>query len=107
MELQRQLSRPEADQLRSNRQGLLRRAARDLLRVLDGVTGSDDPETRLALCDVAAAVEARREELVIGVTDSRMGQPAVPARLPVTDAQQGGAYGPRPRSPPRRPAHTA
>ena len=40
-ELQRQRSRPVADQLRSQRQGLLRRAARDLLRVLDQVAGPD------------------------------------------------------------------
>ena len=33
-----------------------------------------------------------------------MGQPAAPARLPVTAAQQGGASGPLSRSPPRRPA---
>jgi hypothetical protein len=35
---------------------------RGLLRALDGVTGSDEPETRLALRDVAAAIEARRED---------------------------------------------
>jgi hypothetical protein len=46
----------------SNRQGLLRQAARDLLRALDGVTGPDEPETRLALRHVAAAIEARRED---------------------------------------------
>jgi len=45
----------------SNRQGLLRRAARDLLRALDAETGPDEPETRLALRDVVAAIEARRE----------------------------------------------
>ena len=61
-ELQGQLSWPMADQLRSQRQGALRRAARDLLRELDRVAGPDDPETRLALRDVAAAVEARRED---------------------------------------------
>ena len=50
------------DQLRSNRQDFLRRAARDLLRALDGVTGPDEPETRETLRDVAAAIEARRED---------------------------------------------
>jgi hypothetical protein len=43
-------------------QSLLRRAARDLLRELDRVAGPDEPETRLALRDVAAAIEARRED---------------------------------------------
>jgi hypothetical protein len=33
-----------------------------LLRALDGVTGPDEPETGLALRDIAAAVEARRED---------------------------------------------
>jgi hypothetical protein len=51
-----------AEQLRSNRQGLLRRAARDLLRELDRVTGPDEPETREILRDVVAAIEARRED---------------------------------------------
>jgi hypothetical protein len=51
--------RPTADQLRSNGQGLLRRAARDLLRVLDDVTGPDEPQTRETLRDLIAAVEAR------------------------------------------------
>jgi uncharacterized membrane protein len=51
----------DALRLRSNRQGLLRRAARDMLRELDRVTGPDEPETRLALRDVAA-VEAGRED---------------------------------------------
>jgi len=45
----------------SNCQCHLRQAARDLLRALDGVTGPDEPETRLALRDVAAAIQARRE----------------------------------------------
>jgi hypothetical protein len=44
----------------SNRQGILRRAARDLLRALDGVAASDEPETRETLRDVAAAIEARQ-----------------------------------------------
>ena len=56
------LRRPMRDKLRSNRQGLLRRAARDLLRALDRVTGPDEPETREILRDVAAAIEARRED---------------------------------------------
>jgi hypothetical protein len=51
--------RPMAEQLRSNGQGVLRRAARDLLRALDGVTGPDEPETRETLRDLIAAVEAR------------------------------------------------
>jgi hypothetical protein len=58
--VERDTRRPMADQLRSDRQGLLRRAARDLLRALDGVTGPDEPETRETLRDVAAAIEARR-----------------------------------------------
>jgi hypothetical protein len=58
---QRDMRRPIADQLRSNRQGLLRRAARDLLRMLDQVAGPDEPETRETLRDVAAAVDLRRD----------------------------------------------
>jgi hypothetical protein len=50
---------PVAEQLRSDGQGLLQRAARDLLRVLDGVAGPDEPETRETLRDFIAAVEAR------------------------------------------------
>jgi len=81
-----------ADHLHSNCQGLLRRAARDLLRELDRVAGPDEPETRLALRDVAAAIEAKRgEEADRRMTDSQKGQPAAPARLPVTAAQQRGA----------------
>jgi hypothetical protein len=53
--------RPVVEQLCSIRQGLLQRAARDLLRALDEVIGPDEPETRMALRDVAAAVETRRE----------------------------------------------
>jgi hypothetical protein len=59
-EEQRQPSRPIADQLRSQHQGALSRAARDLLRELDRVAGSDQPETRETLRDVGAAIEARR-----------------------------------------------
>jgi hypothetical protein len=51
--------RPMAEQLRSDGQGLLRRAAKDLLRVLDGVAAPDEPETRETLRDVVAAVEGR------------------------------------------------
>jgi hypothetical protein len=51
--------RPMADQLRSDGQSLLQRAARDLLRVLDGVAAPDEPETRETLRDLIAAVEAR------------------------------------------------
>jgi hypothetical protein len=54
--------RPMAGQLGPNRQGLLRRAARDLLRELDRVTGPDEPETHEILRDVAAAIEARQED---------------------------------------------
>ena len=50
------------DQLRSNRQGLLRRAAGDLLRELDRVAGPDEQETRETLRDVAAAIDARRHD---------------------------------------------
>lgn len=59
--VERDTRRPTADKLRSNRQGLLRRTAGDLLRMLDQVSGPDEPETRLALRDVAAAIQARRE----------------------------------------------
>ena len=48
------------DQLRSNRQDFLRRAARDLLRALEHVAGPDEQKTRETLRDVAAAIEARR-----------------------------------------------
>ena len=54
--VERDMRRPMADQLRSNRQGLLRRAA------LDGVTGPDELETRETLRDVAATIEARRDD---------------------------------------------
>ena len=53
---------PMPEKLRSDRQGLLRRAAGDLLGELDRVTGPDEPETRETLREVAAAVEARRED---------------------------------------------
>ena len=59
--VERDMRRPMADQLCPNRQGLLRQAARDLLRALDGVTGPDEPETQLALRDVIAAIDLRRE----------------------------------------------
>jgi hypothetical protein len=59
---ERDVRQPMANQLGPNRQGLLRQAARDLLRALDGVTGPDEPETRETLRDVAAAIEARRED---------------------------------------------
>ena len=51
--------RPMADQLRSDGQSLLQRAARDLLRELDRVAAPDEPETRETLRDLIAAVEAR------------------------------------------------
>ena len=50
------------DRLRSNRQRLLRLAARDLLGELNRVIGPDEPETRETLREVAAALEARRED---------------------------------------------
>jgi hypothetical protein len=58
--VERDTRRPTADKLRSNRQGLLRRTAVDLLRMLDQVGGPDEPETGLALRDLEAAIEARR-----------------------------------------------
>jgi hypothetical protein len=48
-----------AEQLHTNGQGVLRGAARDLLRVLEGVAAPDEPETRETLRDLIAAVEAR------------------------------------------------
>ena len=57
--IERDMPRSMPDRLRSNRQRLLRLAARDLLRELDRVTGPDEPETRETLRDVAAALEAR------------------------------------------------
>jgi hypothetical protein len=52
--------RPVAGQPFTGGRGLLRRASRDLLHALDTVSGPDEPETRQMLCDVAAAIEARR-----------------------------------------------
>ena len=54
------MRRPMVDQLGPNRQGLLRRAARDL-RELDRVAGPDEQETRETLRDVAAVVDLRRD----------------------------------------------
>jgi hypothetical protein len=45
-----------------NRQATLRRAAAELLRALDHMSGPDDPETRVALCDVAATIDLRRDD---------------------------------------------
>ena len=59
--VEQDMRRPMPDQLRSQRQSLLRRAARDLLRELDRVAGPDEPGTRLALRDGAAAVDLRRD----------------------------------------------
>jgi hypothetical protein len=42
--VERDTRRPMADQLRSNRQGLLQQAGRDLLRTIDCLTGPDEPE---------------------------------------------------------------
>lgn len=60
--IERDRQRPMADQRRSQRQALLRKAARDLLRMLGQLAGPDDPETREILRDVAAAVDLRRDE---------------------------------------------
>jgi hypothetical protein len=60
--VERERRRPGADKLRSNRQDLLRRAAHDLLRVLDQAAGPDEAETRETLRDVAAAIDLRRDE---------------------------------------------
>jgi hypothetical protein len=59
--VERDMRRPMADQLGPNRQGLLRQAARDLLRALDQVAGPDEPETRETLRGVAAAIDLRRD----------------------------------------------
>ena len=48
------------DRLRSQRQSLLRRAARDLLRAFEHMAGPNEKKTRETLRDVAAAIEARR-----------------------------------------------
>ena len=45
----------------SNRQVAVRRAAAELLRVLNHVSGPDDPETRVALRNVVTAVRRRRD----------------------------------------------
>ena len=45
----------------SNRQVAVRRAAAELLRVLNHVSGPDDPDTQLALRDVVTAVRRRRD----------------------------------------------
>jgi hypothetical protein len=62
IEQHRQLSRPMADYLCSQRQAFLRRAAQDLLREPACVTGPDEPETRLALRGAAATIDLRRDE---------------------------------------------
>ena len=49
------------DVRQSNRQVAVRRAAAELLRLLDHVPGPDDPGTQLALRDVAAAIDLRRD----------------------------------------------
>jgi hypothetical protein len=59
--VEQDMRRPMPDKLRSNRQGLLRRAAWDLLRALEHVAGPDEPATRETLCDVAATVDLRRD----------------------------------------------
>jgi hypothetical protein len=59
--VEQDMRRPMPDQLRSQRQSLLRRAARDLLRELDRVAGPDEQETRETLRDVAAVVDLRRD----------------------------------------------
>jgi len=60
--VERDRRRPLADRLSSNRQDLLRRAARDLLRMLGQIAGPDELATRETLRDVAAAVDLRRDE---------------------------------------------
>jgi hypothetical protein len=78
--VEQDMRRPMPDRLRSQRQSLLRRAARDLLRELDRVAGPDEPETR------------RRDEETGRRNDGQPeGQPAAAARLPVSAAQQRGA----------------
>jgi hypothetical protein len=46
----------------SNRQAAVRRAAAALLRVLNHVSGPDDPDTQLALGDVATAIDRRQDD---------------------------------------------
>ena len=49
------------DVRQSNRQATLRRAAAELLRAPDHMSGPDDPETQLAPRDVAATIRLRRD----------------------------------------------
>jgi hypothetical protein len=67
--------RPMAEQLRSDGQGLLRRVARDLLRMLDGVTAPDEPETRETLRPHRCRRGAN-EVLAARMTDLGEGWPA-------------------------------
>ena len=50
-----------AGQLRATRQDRLRRAAAELARMLDHMTGQDEPATRELLRDLAASLDLRRD----------------------------------------------
>lgn len=50
-----------AGQLRATRQDRLRRAAAELARMLDHMTGPDEPATRELLRDLAASLDLRRD----------------------------------------------
>ena len=50
-----------AGQLRATRQDRLRRAAAELVRMLDHMTGPDEPATRELLRDLAASLDLRRD----------------------------------------------
>ena len=60
---EQELQRPLSEVLAGQRQELIRRPARELLRMLRQVKGSSDtPETRVLLGDVAAELEERRQD---------------------------------------------
>jgi len=60
---EQELQRPLSEVLAGRRQELIRRPARELLRMLRQVRGSSDtPETRVLLGDVAAELEERRQD---------------------------------------------
>ena len=59
---ERETRRPLSAVPGSQRQDVLRGAARELLRMLEWVDRPDERETRKALRDVAAAIEVRRED---------------------------------------------
>ena len=60
--LERDQQRPLRAKLASQRQLFLRRPAEELLRLLGQETGTDEPQTRELLRDIAAAIEERRED---------------------------------------------